>query len=503
MTRLTTLALIIGVSACSSDDGPTDITANSNNNGNSNSAVNDGNMGRTPPAPYDDVAFDCVDVIMPDNPERPYGQQGRLLRNNAGDLFYAMLRPIGVQPVCGAAISGAISDTPVFDFLVFVKTAGSDTWELERVDFEPTGDPGVLTDRFGIGAAINPANGQPTFSVAAGDGGLFTCGSSDLVLATRTGPNAYTLNTRATNGADFGGGAGSCPDDPRPEGELECCKDVEGCTAGDDVGMWSDVAFSTDNNQAVVYSDFHNATTEDGGENQDVELWEPRGISGVRPFAGLGLYAGLTFNADNDLVVAFTGYIGGGVYVLRRLDDGPEWLGANSATTGDERGNLFPGFVVGERISLATAPDGTVGLAFHALRDEDDFEIQDLIYCESDDGGATFQRPCTTVDQPLLRVGNFPSLAYNSQSQPAISYYYCGPDTACSRDGLRYAWRDGDGVWWYFNVQNTDNNRSGEFSGLVFDENDAPIIAFTDLTRGAAMVATGTFGTGAAGTCAQ
>ncbi|MEO1483942.1 MAG: hypothetical protein AAFU77_17665 [Myxococcota bacterium] len=503
MIRFITCALIVGLVACNSDEEPMDITANANSNRNNDTPVDDGNNGRTPPEPYDDIAFNCADVIMPDNPERPYGQQGRLLRNSAGDLFYAMLRPIGNQPVCPAAISGAISDTPVLDFLVFVRPVGSNAWNLERVELDGTGDPGVITSRFGIGAAIDPSTDQPTFTVAAGDNGLFTCGSSDLVVITRDSNGEYELTTVADNSGQFpSDGNGVCAaGDDRAEGEKECCEDVTGCTAGDDVGWWSDIAFRG-GNEAIVYSDSHNAGTEDGGENQDIELWEPGGISGVRPFSGLGQYAGLTYNTDGDLVVAFTGYVGGGLYVLRRVGNGPEWLGANATASGNQRGNLFPGFIVGERISIATAPDGTVGLAFHAIRDERDFEVQDLYYCESEDGGETFL-PCTIVDNPNLRVGNNPSLAYNSLSQPGISYYYCGPDSNCSRDGLRYAWRDEDGLWWYFNVQNSDASRSGEFSGLVFDNNDAPIIVFTDLTRGAAMAAVGTFGTGTTGTCAQ
>ncbi|MEL6761481.1 MAG: hypothetical protein AAFP04_13920 [Myxococcota bacterium] len=491
-------ALIVGISGCSSDSDPTDVTPG-NDNDDDPAELSDGNDGQTPPAPYDQVSWSCEDV-QADDPSNPAGVQGRLLQDGAGTLYYAFLKRAEPEVACDiAAFGGGPASAPRYDLFIATRSPGGGSFDLEEVDLvSDTAAPGFVSDPFGIGAALNGA-GQPVLSVAAGGSGLFTCGSADLVVATRTGSNAYNVATRADASSNF---ATVCDDDEDEAGEVECCVQGSACGSGTNVGPWSDVAINDGGQTAVVFTDFHNFADEDGQSFQGVELWESSGgVSGVRPWSGLGRYAAAQFAGDGSLVVAFTGYQGGGMFVVRR-SGGERFVGVN----GSARGDLFPGFRIGERIDMAVAPDGTLGIVFHAIADRIGTEVEDLWYCESDDNGATINTgiDCTIVErESFLKVGGFPSLAYDSQSRPAISYNYCGPDNACSRDGLRYAWRDGTGKWWYFNVHNVDNNRSGQYTSLVIDPTtDAPTIAFHDQTRGAAMIATGAFDGGGSGPCA-
>lgn len=411
-------------------------------------------------------------------------------------LYYAFLKRVEPEAACNIAAFSGIGNAraPKLDLYVGIGTFdGGFTNELVPL-VGSTDDPGFVSQPLGVGAELNGA-GQPVLSVAAGGSGLFTCGSSDLVVVTRTGANTYDIQTPAAESGDF---ATQCADNDAVAGEVECCVDPA-CGSGTDVGGWSDVAVSG-GNIAVVYSDYHNFADLDGQKFQGVEVWENTGgISGVRPWSGLGVYSEAIFAQDGSLVVAFTKFNRNGLNIVRRAG-GTEFEGVN----GTRNGLFFNGYIIGERISLAVAPDGTLGVAFYAVEDGSGTAEDDLWYCESSDNGATFNSisDCTIVENPSLRVGAFPSLAYDSQSRPAISYNYCGPDRACSRDGLRYAWRDGNGKWWYWNVHNVDNNRSGQYTSLVIDPGtDRPYIAFHDQTRGAAMLATGTFDGGDPGPC--
>ncbi|MEL6546531.1 MAG: hypothetical protein AAFQ82_18025, partial [Myxococcota bacterium] len=428
---------------------------------------------------------------------RRAGVQGRLLFG-AGNLYYAFLKRAEPVPECTNAISGQVSPAPKFDlYLATGAPDGALTNEIINL-VGAVDDPGFVSDAFGIGAAVN-GSGQPVLSVAAGGEGLFTCGSSDLVVIERTGANAFDIDAPSTDSADF---STLCTDLATANaGEVECCVDPA-CGSGTNVGPWSDVAISG-GNTAVVFTDYHNFADQDGQTHQGVELWENNGgVSGVRPWSGLGQYASAEFAQDGSLIVAYTGYVGDGLFIVRRAG-GTEFQGVN----GTANGLFFNGYVIGERISVAVAPNGTVGVAFYAVEDPTGTGEDDLWLCESSDNGETFNSltGCTIVEDPFLRVGAFPSLAYDSQSRPGISYNYCGPDSACSRDGLRYAWRDSSdnsGSWWYWNVHNVDNNRSGQYTSLVIDPGtDRPYIAFHDQTRGAAMLATGTFDGGDQGPC--
>ncbi|MEO0814546.1 MAG: hypothetical protein AAFY60_16925, partial [Myxococcota bacterium] len=301
--------VVVLVGACSSgDNNPTDVTPGGSNNNNTPVSLSDPNAGRTPTAPYDQISWGCQDIQV-DNPGNPAGVQGRLLFG-AGNLYYAFLKRAEPVPECTNAISGQVSPAPKFDlYLATGAPDGALTNEIINL-VGAVDDPGFVSDAFGIGAAVN-GSGQPVLSVAAGGEGLFTCGSSDLVVIERTGANAFDIDAPSTDSADF---STLCTDLATANaGEVECCVDPA-CGSGTNVGPWSDVAISG-GNTAVVFTDYHNFADQDGQTHQGVELWENNGgVSGVRPWSGLGQYASAEFAQDGSLIVAYTGYVGDGLF---------------------------------------------------------------------------------------------------------------------------------------------------------------------------------------------
>ena len=433
----------------------------------------DPNNGVKPPAPYDTLTFTLSDVEV-DNPERAAGFQGKLVRAADGTLFYAYLKQDKVTPLCDIAVfAGDAAPGVPYNVKVAVKGPSDTAFTVESIPLASVpsgGNVPYMTGRNGIDAAVNPS-GQLVVAFPGGGAGLFTCGSSDLVLATRTGAGTYTFAVPVTGSGAYGT---VCAD-------KECCSDPA-CSQGQDAGTWPSVAFSGAGALGVAYVDSHNVVDEDGSNWQGYEFYESGSVSGIRPWSGSGAYGDLLHDGTT-WITAFSKFNGGGLTVLK--NNGTKWEGSD----------LRPGWGIGERVSLAQAANGRVGLVFFARTNNQGQEVWDLSYCYSDDGGSTWSTPCESIDTRALRLGANPSLAFDSQSRPVVSYYFCGADVACSQDGVRFAWRADDGKWWLFNVHNVNNNRSGYYSSVVLDPTtDEPTIVFQDLTRGAAMVAQGKFG---------
>lgn len=455
------------------------------------------NLGTgTPPAPYNQLrlpgAWTVADIEV-DNPTNVGGYQGKLLRANDGTLYYAYYKFMGQAPgACDIAVfGGGSTPAPRYDLKVAVLPNGSSTWGVERVPLENAGGgaQAFSTFLYGIDGLIMP-NGNLVLSVAAGDDGLFVCGSTQTVVATRTPGGTWSFQIAGNNSADC------CPVCVPTAADLACCQDVN-CTNADpgDVGAWAAVAVNGSGQLAVAYTDSHNTVDLDGTTYQGLELWEQAGgFSGIRPWSGFGAYASMMF-VQGQPMIAFAGYKPSGVYIGRRTGNagpasGTDWTVAN----------IRPGSKPGERLSLRQAPNGNIGIAMHIRTDSTGATVNDLLFCESTDNGETWIAPCDYVDLRNAHLGQNPSLTFDSQSRPAISYYVCGASASCSptADGLRYAWRDDTHKWWTFNVHFDSSTLSGQFSSLVLDPaTDEPIIAFQDLTRGAAMIARGSFSVGA------
>ena len=473
-------ALVLFSAGCTS-------SSNSNNNvvlpGADDNGGGDPNQG-TAPAPWDTLTWTAKLVDTAGGTGKAAGTQGKLLRDSGGTLYYAFLKQMATTPDCNIAVFGGGSAPMIhYDLRVATLAPAATTWNVETVPLDSSGltPPGYVNTRYGVDATFD-ASGHLAIAVAAGGPGLASCGSSDLVFAIRNGPGSWNITAKVTDSSACC--ADCAPADPcMDDGSCECCGGAmqNACRTGTDVGAWAGIALCN-GALAATFTDYHNFWDEDGQNFQGLEIIEGSAVSGVRPWSGLGLYSALACPGGTPIAAA-SGYKRGGLELLRR--SGTDWVSL-PVTSG------FAGWTIGERIQLGIAPDGTVGLAFHAKANSSGAEMDQLYYCSSADAGATWD-PCTLVD---IAVGGYPSLAFDKDSHPGLSYYYCG-GAGCpiSSDRPRLAWRDANNKWWRFDLSNEANNSSGQYSSLVFDSTTgAPTVAYQDLTRGAAVVVQGKFG---------
>jgi hypothetical protein len=476
----------LGVTALFSTGCPAS-SSNGNNNvvlpGADDNGGGDPNQG-TPPAPWDTLIWTSKLVDSAGGTGMAAGTQGKLLRDLGGTLYYAFLKQASTTPDCSIAVFGG-ANAPMIRYELRLATLApaATTWNVETVPLDSTTltAPGYVNTRYGVAATFD-SGGRLVISVAAGGPGLASCGSSDLVLAVRTGTPPWTITAPVTDSTPCC--ADCVPTDPcKDDGSCECCMEAmqNACRTGTDVGAWSAITLCN-GSVAVAYTDYHNFWDQDGQNFQGFELLEGATVSGIRPWSGLGLYSALACPGGTPLAAA-TGYKRGGLDLLRR--SGTDWLKLPISSQ-------FEGWGVSERIQLAVAGDGTVGLAFHVRTNSSGALMNQLYYCSSSDAGATWST-CTIVD---LNVGGYPSLAFDKDNHPGLSYYFCGSGGCpVATDRPRLAWRDGAEKWWRFDISNEGNNSSGQYSSLVFDPTTgAPTVAFQDLSRGAAMVVQGKFG---------
>ena len=227
-----------------------------------------------------------------------------------GALYYAYLKFAERDATCDIAVfGGGVAPGVNYELKVAVLPAGATAWSVERCR---SATQGLRTPRR-ASALMPPSTPRASGSRCGRRGpGLASCGSSDLVIATRSGPESWSLTTPATSSGDCCAERTAACEEPC----LELCEDPN-CTAGTDVGAWAAVANGPADLMAA-FTDYHNYWDQDGQNHQGLELWEQGGgISGIRPWSGFGLYAALRFAGDVPLC-AFTGYKDGGLQLLRR-----------------------------------------------------------------------------------------------------------------------------------------------------------------------------------------
>ena len=456
------LALLGGACSSSSGGGGGD-----NDPGDPNNPPGDPNGGDLDltPAPYNNLTweFDTVHVQA----GSPAGIQGKLLQGDDGTLYYAFFKRVGLDENCDIAVFGGGTALGIdYRVLVGILPPGGG-WTVETI---PLGNaPGATHDSatalFGIDGVLDNS-GNPTFAFAAGASGLFTCGSSDLVVATRTGTDTWAFNTQVPTNS------GSCCSD---------CPPLGACGNGTDVGAWAAIARDPNGNLAAAFADHHNFADEDGQTFQGLEFWHAQNnVFGIEPWSGVGAFSDLIY-AGPTAVVASAPFNAQGLRVYRLTGSG------NNVAAWEEQS--IPGIAnVGQRLSLAKDANGRLGMALFESSGED------LMYTESNDAGETWSTPLV-VDEAFLNHGQTPSLVFDGANRPLISYRVCGTAPgSCdpNTDGLWLTWRELDGSWNKIMVHGVGGNFSGLYSSMVLDPNTgAPVIVFQDETQGAAMAARG------------
>ena len=314
------------------------------------------------------------------------------------------------------------------------------TYELFYVDYNGSewGSPVKVDETYGIvmGAslAIHSTSGQRTVGYLGGTVSAVECSVSDAMLATSADGVSWNKQTLATSGP-----------------------------VGDTVGYWMSVALDSAGAPHAVYGDFRFGYYYENDDRQKASVRYDQGEA-IAENNGAGHFTSLKFNTSDEPVVAFfnpmqkdseggiqVGVKSGGVWKLQQLVSG-----------GTE---AYP--------QLNTDGKGVFGLAY--------FEPggKNLRYVESKAGLADWKD--VVVDKTTTHNGEYSSLAYDSQGNPGISYYRCGPAgaTQCdlTKDGLMFSYRQ-NGVWKVHEVDKGGEFRCGVYSSLTFTANDQPVIAY-------------------------
>lgn len=470
----------VALFACGGSDGPVDVGEGDDDE--VDVPLDNGNGGQAPP-PYNTLTWQVTEVERATS-DRPAGDFGKLVTDRDGTMYYAYLRN---EP----STSSDCRDLPLlsqtdavpglrYQLHVAVRPAGGQFGTTpERLPVEnapvappdpdaPTALTNFIGGRLGLDAAIDPANGNLLIATPGGGNGQFTCASSDLLFGRRTGANSYAMSTPATASDSCTG----CP-----------CTSDGACDEGTDVGYYPSIGIRNNGSIAVSYLDRHFVTDEDGkyADFEIVSITGGGGFEAIAPWSGAGFWGTLRYKGSFGFAVG-SDLVSRGPQIFRK--DGTEAWERVDFDVGQEAAN--------SQVLLEEAPNGNLGLVYYQSRDRRGGSSNDLIYCESldEDEGTNWicERP-----EPRAQIvaGAYPSLAFDADSQPLLSYYYCGSGS-CIHDGLRFAVR-AEGNWYVSNVHNVDNNRSGFWTSIAVDPNTGdPVIVFQDLSRGAAMVAYGT-----------
>ena len=492
------LCLVVSVAfGCNPNTGGHDVTPTDSGG---DTSTTDGGTSTVYPAPYTALTF-TPSTVRPATPAAPAGYQGKLLRGPDGTLYYAYFHatgtslgqcPAGQPPdaitCCDIARFSTGGAAPGINYWleVGVLAPGASAWSIETVPLNQiVGASAYVTNRYGLEGTID-AQGRAVLVFAGGLPSTSNCGSSDLVVATRTGVATWSVQNPVTDST----GCCAVPD----------CPNGGACAMGDVVGLWAAATIDGDGNLVSTFMDYHYYWDLDGQTYPGLELWGGGTPTGIEPWSGRGKYAQLRWlqpksgSTFSGLMSVYTSKDDMGLFVTRRKTTTghvTDWERASGLTT---MRDLISGGQIGERPSLAVAPDGTVGVALYLMADAVGVPKQDLVYCYSTDNGDHWVVPCENVDTTNT-VGEYPSLAYDKKSRPMISYYYCGAGGNCTPEGdaLRLAWRDDVSRKWLHYVAYADaGTKAGLYSQLVVDPTtDEPTITFQDTTRGAAMVVRG------------
>ena len=429
------------------------------------------------PPPYNTLTFPGanVEVISVGSVVNLHGFQGKLLKNGS-DLYYVHYKFAGAGGDCGTAISETEGPYTRYHLSLSIKSGGG-AWVDE--DITELVDPPAVPAQFrkppgelmGLDALFDQG-GNLNVVFPGGENGLMVCGASDLVWGVRSGANSWSFD-----------GSAAITD------STVCCTEcvnIDGggnCQSGTDIGRWPAIA-RDGATITVAMSDTHN-TTDNDGEFHGIEFYDGGSLTGVRTWARLGDYKAHAY-VNGTAVIAATTTGHQGVKVIRKV--------ANSGGVGDwEDDDIAIGHMVGEKIHMVNGPGGLLGLVYYS-KELNSKSTEDVRYCESSDDAVSWT--CEPVEHASLRVGGEPSLAYDSNGNPAISYHLCGSQGQCraTEDGVRFAVRtidtDGKKTWWRWTAHNEKNGNSGNYSSLVFD-GAVPVIAYQNQRTGNAELVRG------------
>ena len=364
----------------------------------------------------------------------------------AGKVAFATLADAGKQAPC-AIESRPQATARVYDVCLVLPSANGFVGSI--VTSQP------YEAMMGVGLALDKT-GEPVLAYTGGATAALRCGASDMLIASASGGKLGAPQTIAAGSASTG----------MPADQQANCAAQNVCNQGDATGYYPAIALDpVSGNLGVAFRDLHFGFADTDFNSSDVEfaLGPAYSVYTVDVARGGGTYNRLAFSPT------------GMAAVVHYVDSKPTiWLDWQTAA-GWKSQKLFSN-KIGEQLGFAISSQGLYALAYF------DSTRQTLAYRESADG--TTWTIAEDVDRDGV-TGNFPSLAFDGQGNPAISYYRCndyGASSGCSteKDGLYWA-RRLNGVWVTRKIVGESGISDGTYTALAFVDGKA-VIAFQTAT---------------------
>lgn len=347
--------------------------------------------------------------------------------------FRTVAFPPGVTVTCQPTFPGAqptAKNRPAQD-LYYIEYDGSSWGTPVKVDQ-------TVGPSFGLSISMDKAGKRYVGYLggkAMAELSLVECSSSNATIASSSNGTAWT-----SAAVDTAGGT------------------------GDTVGHWMSLSLDSTGKVHASHRDVHFGYYEQDGNTKASLRYDSTKVSDDN---GSGVYSSLVFDAkDNPVIAHYNGTkmgAEGGLQLAHKLSG--KWESTQVA-----------GAKVGERIGLVHH-NGTFGMVYYSAGDSD------LRYIQTSDpktwGNAE------KVDNSLTHHGQFPSLAYDSKGNPAVTYYRCSDYGAskcdAQKDGLMLAYRF-NGAWKNYEIDKGDTQFCGDYTALAFNSSDQPIVAYRCVT---------------------
>jgi hypothetical protein len=355
-------------------------------------------------------------------------------------VAFASLAETTKKDTC--VIENRSAETAVYDLCVVLPTTAGFSGSIVTSQ--------LYTAKMGVGLALD-GSGEPILAYTGGPSAALRCGASDLLVAKVSGGQLGTPRTIATGSASTG----------MPPDQAANCAAQNVCNLGDATGYWPSIALDPmSKTLGVAFRDLHFGFADTDFAKSDVEFarGDAYSIFTVDVARGGGTYNRLAFSPTGKAAILH--------YTLDYLP--AIWLDRET-DQGFVAKKLFTG-KIREGLAFGISPKGLYAMAYF------DEARKLLVYRESTDG-ETFST-AEDVDRDGV-TGYYPSLAFDTQGNPALAYYRCGDygvGEGCDgdKDGLYIARRHG-GSWDIQKIRGESGIRDGLYPAIAFVEDKATI----------------------------
>jgi hypothetical protein len=352
-------------------------------------------------------------------------------------IAFASLAETTMQQECNFTINGmpAMSKVDVWN-VCYAESTGGGAFTTQVVTSQP------YEEATGVGLTFDPSGAANiAYSGLGATPPAETCGANDAFVTTMaSGGSTFSPGVQISNGSMSNGLVAGM--------KGNCSQNV--CGEGDVTGLWPTIGINSGTTM-VAYRDTHFGFSHSDMAQSDVELAEGTGSSyqvlTVDVSRGGGQYNKIAFTPAGLAAIVEYDETGQspGLYIDLQLLPGS--FGTQEGTGGWTSQQLETDGI-GEVIGFAISPKGVFGLAYY------DTTRSLLLYTHSTDG-MSWSTP-EAVDRNGT-TGQYPSLAFDENDNPAIAYYRCNAHleaTSCdpATDGLLLARQSGSGSTWTISV---------------------------------------------------